>query len=196
MAFWIGERTVVASPGDPTVANRDGVVIRIDAGQTFGTGTHPTTRMCLLEIESLVGPGQWILDVGTGSGILAIAAAKLGGGRALALDRSLAACRVARRNVHLNQLDRRVAVVAGTPAALGHGARFDLVVANIDSAAGVRSWLATLGRLTRPGGRLILSGIRSGDEGGLVGPLAEADVHLLARRTEEGWTGLVLEPGA
>lgn len=196
MAFWIGERTVVASPGDTTIASRDGVVVYLDAGQAFGTGTHPTTRMCLLWLESHLAVGQRVLDVGTGSGILAIAAAKLGGSRVVALDRSLAACQVARRNVHLNQLDQRVGVVAGTPAALARGVQFDLVVANIDSAADVRYWLATLARLTRPGGRVILSGIRSSDEDGVLGALAGAELQLLTRGTEEGWTGLVLEPRA
>ena len=84
---------------DPASAE---VVIRLEPGMAFGTGLHPTTRLCLEAIEQRLTPGQAVLDVGTGSGILAIAAAKLGGAPVLAIDADPQAVVIAQQNVVLN----------------------------------------------------------------------------------------------
>jgi ribosomal protein L11 methyltransferase len=132
------------------------------------------------------------LDVGTGSGILAIAAAKLGAGKVVGLDIRLDACRVARLNVRRNGLDDAVAVVAGTPAVIGSRARFELVVANLGSAADGRQWLRTLSSLCATGGKIILSGILAPEEGPPLTALKEANLTQLARRIQEDWVTLVL----
>jgi ribosomal protein L11 methyltransferase len=108
------------APGEPSLA--------IDPERAFGTGEHATTRLALALLLEAVRPGDTILDVGTGSGILALGALRLGAARALALDVDPVACRIAARNAARNSL--ALGLVCGTPAALARGASFDLVVAN------------------------------------------------------------------
>jgi ribosomal protein L11 methyltransferase len=119
-ALWIRPSWHEA-PGVPELA--------IDPERAFGTGEHATTRLALrLVLESVV-PGDRVLDVGTGSGILALGALRLGAARAVGLDVDPVACRAAARNAARNGLE--LALLCGTPAALRAGARFDLVVANV-----------------------------------------------------------------
>jgi ribosomal protein L11 methyltransferase len=110
----------LAAPGEPEVA--------IDPERAFGTGEHATTRLALALLLEGIEPGDTVLDVGTGSGILALGALRLGAARAVALDLDPVACRTAARNAERNEL--AVALFCGTPAALAPAARFDLVVAN------------------------------------------------------------------
>ena len=98
----------------------DDVIITLDPGMAFGTGLHPTTRLCLMALEERVRPGESILDLGTGSGILAIAAARLGAGSVLALDTDTVAVEAARANMAANGVQETVRVGLGT---LGTGAR-------------------------------------------------------------------------
>src|SRR6185436_12087771 len=92
------------------------IPIRIDPGMAFGTGTHPTTQLCLAAIEKHLRPGQAVLDLGTGSGILSVAAAKLGAGPILALDIDAEAVRVARENTALNGVADRIQIEEGSLA--------------------------------------------------------------------------------
>lgn len=115
----------------------DEKVITLDPGMAFGTGQHPTTRMCLLALAEHLKPGQRLLDLGTGSGILAIAGALLGA-EVIALDNDPLAVEIARENVVANGVGSRVTVAEGSlgeawPAAIPRS-RFDCVVANISSA--------------------------------------------------------------
>ena len=192
MAIWIGDRLILAAPADPEYIRQDPRAILLQAGQAFGTGTHPTTHMCLLELQAHLHEGDRTVDVGTGSGILALAAAKLGAGRVVAIDRDVSACRMAQANVHRNGLEKVVAVVAGTPEVLGPAAGFALVLANLDSAADGRQWLPTLFRLCRPGGTIILSGFQPSGEGLVIATLGEASLTQLSRRTLAGWITFVL----
>jgi ribosomal protein L11 methyltransferase len=192
MPIWIGDGLILASPADAEYIRRDPRAVVMDAGQAFGTGTHPTTHMCLVELPAHLQVGGRVLDVGTGSGILAIAAARLGAGRVLAIDKSFSACRVAEANVGRNGLHRMVSVVAGTPEVVGCRARFDLILANLDPAVVMMQWLPTISRLCRAGGRIILSGIPSPGEELLQPALGVATATQIARRTREGWITLVL----
>ncbi|NIN68020.1 MAG: methyltransferase, partial [Anaerolineae bacterium] len=110
----IGERLVFKLPDQNIPALNDHIVIDLEPGMAFGTGLHATTRMCLLCLEELVRDGESVLDMGTGSGILAMAAARLGARRVLALDSDPTAVRVARNNVSMNRLTEIVEVQEGS----------------------------------------------------------------------------------
>ncbi len=110
----IGHRLVVRPTWRDYNPEPGELVMALDPGMAFGSGLHPTTRLCLEALEDQVRPGASVLDVGTGSGILAIAAARLGASRVLALDTDPLAVRVARENVALNQVESAVRVEVGT----------------------------------------------------------------------------------
>jgi ribosomal protein L11 methyltransferase len=134
----------------------DEIVVELDPGMAFGTGLHPTTQLVLAALQDRVRPGMEILDLGTGSGILAIAAARLGA-TVTALDISEIAVEVARENVQVNGLRDAITVSRGSIDAVS-GRQFDLVFANI--IASVLAELAPrLAAALRPGAELLGSGI-------------------------------------
>lgn len=153
----IGRRVVIVPSWLEYAQQAGDLVIRLDPGMAFGTGTHPTTRLCLEVLEDLVQPGQYILDLGTGSGILAIAAAKLGA-RVKALDIDARAATVAAANAAANGVGELVATGAGTLATIPDQEKYDLVVANI-VADTIITILPDIGAHLAPGGRFVASGI-------------------------------------
>ena len=135
------------------------VVIELDPGIAFGTGYHPTTYTCLEALEELVRPGMKLLDLGSGSGILTIAALAIGAASAVALDIDGQAVSAARQNFRRLRLQRRVTLVKGSvPHPAAPAGTFDLAVANI-SARGVADRAPFLLQSLRPGGILIASGL-------------------------------------
>ena len=145
-------------PPDPNL-----ITIQIDAGGAFGSGTHPTTQLCLQALERHLVPGASLLDLGTGTGILSIAAAKLGAGPILALDIDPEAVRVARKNVALNQVADKIRVEEGSLVQVLSGefefSQTPLVVANILAGVIADFFEQGLTRVLTPGGWLILSGV-------------------------------------
>jgi ribosomal protein L11 methyltransferase len=130
------------------------IVIRLDPGRAFGTGHHETSRLCLRALERHVGRGASVFDLGTGSGILAIAAKLLGAGRVLAVDIDPTAAEVARENADANGVE--IEIRAGSAPARAE--QFDLVVANISAQANIGLAPLFVG-VVKPGGVLILSGL-------------------------------------
>jgi ribosomal protein L11 methyltransferase len=157
-------RRIVVKPPWKCVAPRLGrVVVEIEPGMSFGTGQHPTTRSCLRLLDELTAkkPGN-LLDLGCGSGILAIAGAKLGFHPVVAVDNDPVAVRIARENARRNGVGRRVSFRVADLAGLRTARRYDVVVANI--LAGVLIGNARrISAFLAPGGgsRLVLSGILS-----------------------------------
>lgn len=151
----IGRLTVLPTWwGEP---QKDGaVLVRLDPGMAFGSGAHPSTRLCLAALERHVAPGMSVIDVGTGSGVLAIAAARLGAGRVLAIDSDPIALDVARENTIANRVGARVVLYHADSLARVR-ATADLIVANLTSAT-LPPFLADIRRLLKRGGRLIASG--------------------------------------
>jgi ribosomal protein L11 methyltransferase len=172
---------------DPAVSPGQ-IVIRLDPATAFGTAEHPSTRACLRFLEGLVGAGDRVADVGTGSGILAIAAARLGAGRVLALEADADACRTARTNVALNGVADRVEVrhlrvTAGAPGLAG---RFRGVAANLEAAA-LRPLIPALVSALEEDGWLLLAGLLRPERGEVVSAAVSAGLTLRDEAVERGW---------
>jgi len=191
----IGSRLVVKPSWEPYAATVGDIILEIDPGMAFGTGDHPTTRLCLEELEKssplarsgTITTGASVLDVGTGSGILAIAAARLGAERVTAIDIDPEAVAVARENVRLNGVVGTVSVAA-TPLDKVPGT-FAIVVANILAEELVRLAPQLLEKLA-PGGILLLSGILGGKEELVQQGFARYPVQLTEIRREDEWSCL------
>jgi ribosomal protein L11 methyltransferase len=168
-------------------------VLHLDPGRTFGSGSHPTTRLVLEAVDRLVSPGARVLDVGCGSGVLAIGAARRGAAEVVAIDVDPEAPAATHANAARNGVADRVAAsnrplaeVAEVDAA---GAGFDLVLANL-LAPIVRSLGPDLVRATAPGGALVVSGLladRWAEATLALAPLEVAEVH-----EAEGWVAVVV----
>ena len=164
------------------------IIVEIDPGLAFGTGQHPTTRLCLEELQDRVRPGDRVLDYGCGSGILAIAAAKLGAREVLAIDVDSAAAEVAQENVERNEVAEIVSLeVAGSLDAIEP--RWDLVVANINPVIVVRETPDAV-RILRPGGCYLCTGIPISREMEVLEALRAADLEIMPRPCGE-WIGFV-----
>lgn len=164
-------------------------VIQIDPGMAFGTGQHPTTAMCLRLLEELVQPGQSVLDLGSGSGILGIAAAKLGAARVLALDTDPQAVKATTENAALNAVGGPLEAREGTLESAG-GEAFGTVVANI-SGLTLERLAPQLAESLEPGALLIASGFLEYAVDGLRGAFEEAGLRV-KRVLEDGvWRAIL-----
>ncbi|MED1602525.1 50S ribosomal protein L11 methyltransferase [Alkalihalophilus marmarensis] len=135
----------------------DEMIIELDPGMAFGTGTHPTTVLCIQALESVMQGGEEVIDVGTGSGVLSIAAAKLGAKRVIGLDLDQVAVDSAALNVELNQVHDTVTIHQGNLLEQIDGS-YDLVVANI-LAEVIVQFVQDAAAILKPGGAFITSGI-------------------------------------
>jgi ribosomal protein L11 methyltransferase len=191
----VGTRTVVVpSWREAEYEPRPGdIPLLLDPGMAFGTGLHPTTRLCLRAAEELVRPGQRVLDLGAGSGILAIAAAKLGAAEVEAVEIEPVAARVCRDNVLLNGVAGAVSVHEGPlePEA----EKFDLALANIT----IRTLLelhAVLARRLNPSAMAVLSGVLVERADELLAALTATGWRHLRTDQEQDWVALLVEaPG-
>jgi ribosomal protein L11 methyltransferase len=157
----VGKRLLICPTWEHAAPGSADIILRIDPGRAFGTGHHETTRLCLEWLErcleqDLAGPSPTLLDVGTGSGILAMAGVLLGFRTAVGIDNDPEAIEVARGNVEANRVDGMVRLFAGTVEEISE--RFDVVVANIQAGPLV-SLADELIRPLKPRGWLALSGI-------------------------------------
>ena len=186
----VGERLVVAPSWREYAAGPSDVVVRLDPGMAFGTGHHPTTRMCLELIESALEPGMDVLDVGCGSGILSIAAARLGARSVVGLDLDQTAVRAAKRNILENGVSYAVRIMEGTlPHREVREDGYDVTVANI-SARVVSEMAAELVLATRRGGTIIASGLLDGNSRTAGDALGAAGARLERRVADGDWVTL------
>jgi ribosomal protein L11 methyltransferase len=185
--------TIVPSWREYAAAPGEQVVI-LDPEMAFGTGHHETTRMCLELLDERLRrvDRPTVFDLGTGSGILAIAAAKLGAGGVTACDIDPLACETATRNVALNAVSETVSV--GLPDQAARLGRVDVVVANL-TADDLIALMAEIAGLVAPTGEAILSGILLVREGSVMESLAAHGLGVGERRTAGEWVTLVARPG-
>ncbi len=188
--FAVGRRLWI-DPGDPAEGPApDGrIALRLPASRAFGTGGHESTRLALLALEEEVRPDSRVLDAGTGSGVLALAAAALGARHATGFDTDGDAVFVARENARRHPFGTRVAFFAGPTQACGGS--FPIVVANMLPEELLPILPALAARLA-PRGRLVLSGIPAEREEGLAARLRARRLRLLSRYRENAWSCLCL----
>jgi len=185
----IGERLLVKPSWAKYEVKAGDAVIEIDPGMAFGTGQHPTTAMCLRALENRLRPGEAVLDLGAGTGILAIAAARLGAGRVLALDIDPQAVKAALENAAANGVRGVVEVREGTLPEGARGQRFDLIVANI-SGLTIERLAAFLADALTGTGTLIVSGFLVDAVETLSRALAAAGLKVERVDTEGVWRAI------
>lgn len=188
----VGERTVIKPSWLEYTPKEGDIVLDLDPGMAFGTGLHPTTRLCLTALERYVQPGMNILDLGTGSGILAISAAKIGGPstRITAIDTDIIAVEATEQNVWRNGLSAQIEVGQGSSDAARENAPYNLVVANI-LASVIIELSKSLHSLIEPEGTLISSGIFIDRGEAVVEALTRVGLPVRERVQEGDWLCLV-----
>lgn len=188
----IGRRLLVRPSWATYRARAGDTVIEIDPGMAFGTGQHPTTTMCLRALEERVRRGDEVLDLGTGSGILAVAGAKLGARRVVALDIDPQAVKAARENAAANGVGDVVEVREGTLPESMAAERFDIIVANI-SGLTLERLAGAFGVALKNGGALIVSGFLEDAVAGLGRVFAEAGLRVDGVEADGVWRAMVAE---
>lgn len=166
------------------------LVIELDPGMAFGTGTHPTTRLCLTLLPEVVNGGTQLLDIGTGSGILALAAAKLGASQVVATDIDPLAVRVAKENFARNQVEEQIQVYQSDLLERPLPVQFNLVVANIITNA-ILEVIPSLPKVLEQGGLFLASGIIEERFPEVKSALEQHGFSLKKYITEDGWIGLM-----
>jgi ribosomal protein L11 methyltransferase len=187
----VGQRLVVQPPWSTDATGPDDIAIIIEPGIAFGTGDHPTTRACLQAAERLVRPGARVLDVGCGSGILSVAALRLGAAHVLALDIDPLAVKATRENAERNGVADGLTVEEG---ALGRGSiagACDVIFANI--ASGPLMELApAIARVLAPGGAAVASGVIAERLAGVVQAFEQAGMRLDETIADGDWRTIVV----
>jgi ribosomal protein L11 methyltransferase len=184
----LGPRLVIRPSWEPYQPLPDDVVVTLDPGRAFGTGTHESTRLVMAALDQRVRGGESVLDVGCGTGILAICALKLGAREALCIDVDPDAVAVSRENALANGVEAQLRAQT-TPVEEIPG-RFPLVLANIQATVLV-PLAPAIGAKVEPGGWLVLSGLLKGQEREVLD--AYPDFALEAAPTEGEWIALILK---
>jgi ribosomal protein L11 methyltransferase len=169
-----------AAPGE--------LLLRIDPKMAFGTGYHESTRLILRMLQKHLRPGDAVLDIGTGTGVLAIAAIKLGACNAIGLDVDEWAYANAIENVRLNRVEERVQIIHGDHRAVPRGS-FDMITANIQRNV-IEEILPELSFRLSPGGRILLSGLLREDREQVQGAAQEAALNMTDESAENEWLAL------
>lgn len=192
---------VIKPTWEPYEPSAGEIILELDPGMAFGTGTHPTTVMCLKALEKYLTPGERVIDVGTGSGVLAIAAAKLGAKKVLAVDLDETAVRVARENITQNHAEDKVTTLEGNLLDLIKGGESDLgrkwndnppgvVVANIIATIIIRL-VPDVAQILEPGKLFITSGIIQERLGEVLEAMAVGGFENVEVLQEGEWAAVV-----
>ncbi len=198
----VGKRIVIKPSWEAYVPDPMDIVVEVDPGMAFGTGTHPSTAMVIKAMEHIwenrgwsntgEGSGPEVLDVGTGTGILGIAAAKLGASSVLCLDVDPDAVETARENAYKNHVHHRVSVTLTPIWQIGE--EFDLILANLDKATLLLLAKDLVKRLAS-GGMLVISGILEEQENAVKNAFGNLGLHVVQAMREDEWVCLTLMGG-
>ncbi len=191
----IGKSFLIVPEGTRRPATRSRKLLRVRFGQAFGTGEHATTRLCLTFLEKHLRAGDRVADVGTGTGLLAMAAATLGAGEIEAWDDDPVALAVARDNLRANRLETRVTLRHADAAGIGAAGPFNLVLMNIGAAVIDRA-MPDLAAALAPRGMAILAGFLQDDERSLDARAGQCGMRVVDRRRSRPWSVLAVRPGS
>lgn len=193
MALWLSQRIVLAfSHDDPSLTDAQPYIL-MHSGNTFGTGTHPTTRICLAMLERVLREGHSVLDLGTGTGILAICAARLLAKPVVAIDHDFAACTIAMQNIMNNGLRTTTRLINGRLDALSDRTRFDIALANLELHTLIQV-VPLLKAHLNPNGFLVTSGVHTTAQTDLSNILVDSGLIPLSSLTEGEWVGFLASP--
>ena len=198
----IGKRLVIAPTWDDIVPQPSEVFIRLDPGMAFGTGQHATTQLALELLEIAIADTDVVADIGTGSGILSIAAAKLGAKRVDAVDLDETTIPIAQSNIQLNKVDSVIRLYQGDGLNALERQKYPLIVANIPTKV-LLPMIPRCPKFLEPGGRLILSGILATETQQIEAQLGANGFQMLeirqmkerseATQSGENWVGILAQ---
>jgi ribosomal protein L11 methyltransferase len=189
----IGDLIVIKPSWEEYEPTPDEIVVELDPGMAFGTGTHPTTSMCIRELEKLVKGGMKIFDVGTGSGVLAIVAAKLGAGEVTAVDFDATAVRVATENIAINKVEN--IITTGESDLLKNvSGKADIIIANIIADIIIRL-LDDVESKLKKGGALLASGIIAERAADVTEAAIAHGLSIEKVIEEKGWVAMLIRNG-
>ena len=187
----IGKRLLIQPIWIPLEPGEKRLAVKIDPSMAFGTGTHPTTQLCMEMLEDTVQPGKAVIDVGCGSGILSIGALKLGASHALAVDIDNAAIISTKENAAANEVLENIETGLGSVSEILAGQfslkQAPLVLANILAPVIIRLFDAGLADLTEPGGTLVLSGILDTQAQGVIEAAQAKGLRFIEQRHINDW---------
>jgi ribosomal protein L11 methyltransferase len=186
----VTNRIVIKPTWQEYKASPDQIVLTIDPKMAFGTGYHETTRLCLKVVEQHIRPGMCLLDVGTGTGVLAIAAAKLGAKLAVGVDNDEWSYVNAVENVRLNHIEERVRIIHGKLSSVGKG-KFDIITANIQRNI-IEPLLNEMKNKLVESGMMILSGLLFPDKEPIGQRLSALRFEVCEELMENEWIALVV----
>lgn len=191
----IGKRITIIPSCEKSPPQADEIQVRIEANKAFGDGKHPTTKLCLMYLERHLKPRESLLDIGTGTGILSITAAKLGGDPILAIDNDPEAVHVAEMNVALNRLEDRVKVLDGSIDQVTISnfvqTQFTHVVTNISSTVILGLFEDQLVKTIKPDGFLILTGFLKMQSPAIRARLKWNNLEIKAEEHLENWICII-----
>ena len=187
----IGKRLLIQPIWIPLEPGEKRLAVKIDPSMAFGTGTHPTTQLCMEMLEDTVQPGKAVIDVGCGSGILSIGALKLGASHALAVDIDNAAIISTKENAAANEVLENIETGLGSVSEILAGQfslkEAPLVLANILAPVIIRLFDAGLADLTEPAGTLVLSGILDNQAQGVIEAAQAKGLRFIEQRHINDW---------